>query len=277
MPTCRQIDDIVKMKRNKMKKIVALVAVLFSVVVPIQAHGADSKALVIIDSYFDSKVASSNVSCIVVATGSACRDVVTAKSTLFGNNINHGNAMVEVAKRQNSNLKIIALRSAPASAKSVSDVTPAMFIDALTWVNNHSDNVGAVSFSRYFNHATKPCMPTTSAPYTPELGDAAIKSLISSLNAKGIQVFAATGNTPGTKIDYPACLSSINSVTAPGYADASTVKYSANLARLPLLGDNYASSIFTAIPLTTSSATASVAAQYVSLGFIIGKQVKVTA
>jgi hypothetical protein len=280
MPTCRQIDDIVKMKRNKMKKIVALVAVLFSVVVPIQAHGADSKALVIIDSYFDSKVNNSNVSCIVVATDSACTDVVTVTSPLFGNNINHGNAMVEVAKRQNPNIKIIALRSAPASAKSVADVTPAMFIDALTWVNNHSSNVGAVSFSRYFNHATKPCMPTTSAPYTPELGDAAIKSLIASLNSKGIQVFAATGNTFGsTKIDYPACLSSVNAVTAPGLADNATVKYSALLGTLSSPIYNFQSTIIiggqNVIPLTTSSATSAVAAQYVSLGSIIGKPVKV--
>jgi hypothetical protein len=266
------------MKRNKMKKIIALAAVLFSVVVPIQANGAETKSLVIIDSYFDSKVTDKNVSCIVVSTNSSCTDVVTITSPLVGNVINHGNAMVEVAKRQNANLKIIALRSAPASAKSVADVTPAMFIDALKWVDNNSNNVGAVSFSRYFNHATKPCMPTTSAPYTPELADAAIKSLISSLNSKGIQIFAATGNTFGsTKIDYPACLSSVNAVTAPGLADNSAVKYSADLIRLPLLGDNYLSSVFKAIPLTTSSATASVAAQYVSLGSIIGKPVKVTA
>jgi hypothetical protein len=269
------------MKRNKMKKIVALVAVLFSVVVPIQAHGADSKALVIIDSYFDSKVTNSNVSCIVVATDSACTDIVTATSPLFGNNINHGNAMVEVAKRQNSNLKIIALRSAPASAKSVADVTPAMFIDALTWVNNHSNSVGAVSFSRYFNHATKPCMPTTSIPYTPELGDAAIKSLIASLDSKGIKVFAAAGNTPGTKIDYPACLSSINSVTAPGYADAPVVKYSAFLGTVLAPIYNFQSTIIignqNVVPITTSSATVAIAAQFVSIGSIVGKTVKVTA
>jgi hypothetical protein len=266
------------MKRNKMKKIVALFSVLFSVVLPVQAQATDSKALVIIDSYFDSKVKSENVSCIVVATKSPCTDVVTVTNVLPGNIINHGNAMVEVAKRQNANLKIIALRAAPASEKTVADVTPAMFINALTWVNNNPNNIGAVSFSKFFNHASKPCMPTASAPYTPETGDTAIKSLIASLNSKGIQVFASTGNTfKGTKIDYPACLSSINSVTAPGLADSTTVKYSASLNTLPLMGNNFLSTLFKSIPLTTSSATASVAAQYVTLGSIIGKPVKVTA
>jgi hypothetical protein len=277
MPTCRQIDDIVKMKRNKMKKIVALVAVLFSVVVPVQAHGADQKSLVIIDAYFDSRVIGNNVSCFTPAD-KPCADIYTKTTANFADVANHGDAMVQVAQRQNQNIKIIAIEAATVSAKTVSEVTPAMFIDALTWVDNHSTNVSAVSFSRYFNHITKPCMPTASFPYTPETGDAAIKSLITSLNNKGIQVFAAAGNTfASTKIDYPACLSSVNAVTAPGLADNSTVKYSANLVRLPLLGDNYLSSVFKAIPLTTSSATASIAAQYVSLGSIIGKPVKVTA
>lgn len=278
MPTCHQIDDIVKMKRNKMKKIVALLAVLFSVVVPVQANGADSKSLVIIDSYFDSKVLGLNVSCIVVETKSSCTDVVTITNSSIGNNINHGNAMVEVAKRQNPSIKIIALRSAPASSKSVADVTPVMFIEALKWVDSNSQNIGAVSFSRYFNSPSKPCMPSSSAPYTVDAADAMIKSLISSLNSKGIQVFASAGNTfGGTKIDYPACLSSVNAVTAPGFADSTSVKYSANLVRLPLIGDNFSSTLFKTIPLTTSSATASVAAQYVFIGSIVGKPVKVTA
>jgi hypothetical protein len=277
MPTCHQIDDIVKMKRNKMKKIVALVAVLFSVVVPVQSHAADQKSLVIIDAYFDSRVTGNNVSCFTPAD-KICTDVYTKTTTTFSDVVNHGDAMVQVAKRQNPNIKIIAIEAASVSAKSVSDVTPAMFIDALTWVDNHSSNVAAVSFSRYFNHATKPCMPTTSVPYTPETGDAAIKSLITSLNNKGIKVFAAAGNTFGsTKIDYPACLSSVNAVTAPGLADNTTVKYFADLVKVN--GDNFISTLFTGglIPLTTSSATASVAAQYVNLGSIIGKPVKVTA
>jgi hypothetical protein len=267
------------MKRNKMKKIVALVAVLFSVIMPVQAHGADEKALVIIDAYFDSKVSGSNITCVVVSTNAPCTDVVTITSTLPGNVINHGNAMVEVAKLQNPNIKIIALRSAPASAKSVSDVTPAMFISALQWVDSNSQKVKAVSFSRYFNHATKPCMPTTSTPYTPETGNAAIQSLIASLDSKGIKVFASTGNTKGTKVDYPACILATNSVSSASLNKAgalvSNFAYNADtdyFADYSVL--NYKSVVFGLIPQTTSSATAAVAAQYVG-GTVLTKVNKV--
>ena len=54
-----------------MKKIVALVAVLFSAVMPVQSQATEKKSLVIIDSYFDSRVVSGNVTC-VTPQGTAC-------------------------------------------------------------------------------------------------------------------------------------------------------------------------------------------------------------
>ena len=151
MPTCRQIDDIVKMKRNKMKKIVALVAVLFSVVVPVQSQAADSKALVIIDSYFDSRVIGGNVTCVnVLDTSKKCNNDVVKIPASLTDNTNHGDAMVEVAKRQSPNIKIIALKSTVTGVgqNSVSDVNPAYFLTALTWVNDNASQVAAVSISR---------------------------------------------------------------------------------------------------------------------------------
>jgi hypothetical protein len=52
-------------------------------------------------------------------------------SSSMSDNTNHGNAMIAVAQKQNSNIKIIALRAASTPS---SDVNAGNFIDALTWV-----------------------------------------------------------------------------------------------------------------------------------------------
>jgi hypothetical protein len=251
-----------------MKKIVALVAVLFSVVVPVQSQAADSKALVIIDSYFDSRVTGAEVVC---RQNLDCSVTSLPVSTSLSSPINHGVGMVEVAKRQSASIKIIALRSATATKKSANELNAGDFIEALTWVNNNSSRVGAVSVSRYFN-GTKPCSPssTGTAPYGGvALADAKIKSLISSLKAKGIPVFASTGNTFGKAVDYPACILETNSVSTGDY-NKSNVLVSANAfdSNTDFFATstvyNYSSSVFGLLPQTTSSATAAVAAQYVA-------------
>jgi hypothetical protein len=263
-----------------MKKTAIIVgAILASLsITPVQA--AEVKPLVIIDSYFDSRVASENVSCIVVQTELPCTNVVTSIPTSLSDEINHGNAMVEVAKKQNPNIKIIALRSGSPSTKSVSGVNPATFISALRWVEKNQSKVGAVSFSRYFNHASKPCMPTASSPYTPESADLEIKRIISSLKSAGVPVFSSTGNTSGKKVDYPACILDINSVgvgslnklgalVVSGAADANTDFFA------PLGGNlAYVSPVLGRIANTTSSATVAVAARYVS-GLLDNKFVNV--
>lgn len=248
-----------------MKKTAIIVgAILASLsITPVQA--AEAKALVIIDSYFDSRVASENVSCIVVQTELPCTNVVTSIPVSLSDEANHGNAMVEVAKKQNPNVKIIALRSGSPSAKSVSGVNPATFILALRWVEKNQSKIGAVSFSRYFNHASKPCMPTASAPYTPDTADLEIKRIISSLKSVGVPVFAATGNTVGKKVDYPACILDTNSVSvgsinkfgvlAPGGANDANTDFFAPLG----VTLKYKSQLLGNINNTTSSATVAAA------------------
>ena len=264
-----------------MKKIVALIAVLFAVVVPVQAQGADQKALVIIDSYFDSKVNAPNISCVTV-TNQKCTDVVTTTSPLISNVINHGNAMAEVAKEQSSSLSIVLLRSAVPSAKSVADVNAGNFIDALIWVDANSSKIGAVSFSRYFN-GTKNCSPATTntAEYGGVSGaDQKIRQLIVKLKTKGIPVFASTGNNPGTKIDYPACITETNSV-GTGSVNSNGVIVSVNAFdnNTDYFGSssvsNYKSVVFGSIPQTTSSATVAVAAQWLTKGALTDKVVDV--
>jgi hypothetical protein len=236
----------------------------------VETKSAETKALVIIDSYFDSKVLSDNVSCVVLETKLPCTDVVTKKETSLAGEINHGNAMVEVAKKQSQGIKIIALRSGNASINSVSGVTPAQFISALKWVESNADKIGAVSFSRYFNHPSKPCAPTATSAFTPEAADSEIRKLVASLGTKGIPVFAATGNNSKKAVDYPACILEVNSVSvgsinkfgalAPGGANDTGTDFFAPLGATL----TYNSLLLGKINNTTSSATAAAASIWIT-------------
>lgn len=256
-----------------MKKFVTLVAVLFSIVVPVQAQ-AETKSLVIIDSYFDSRATGATIVCAPTLNCST----IAKPSTSVGDNTNHGDAMVEVAKKQGAT-NIIALRSA---ATPTSDVNAGNFIEALTWVNNNSSTVGAVSFSRYFN-GTKSCSPasTNTANYGGVSGaDLKIRSLIIELKNKGIPVFASTGNNGKTgSVNYPACILDTSSVTANNYSQATSDTNTDYVGSLPSVMCVYTGTIKwstnTLIPQTTSSATAAVAAKWVVSGAFVDKIVSV--
>ena len=255
-----------------MKKAVGIISLAIFAVLVQPAQAAETKSLVIIDSYFDSKVNAANITCITLANV-PCTDVVATKSADISSVINHGNAMAEVAKKQNPALPIILLRSTTPSAKSVAEMNAGNFIDALRWVDANSSKVGAVSFSRYFN-GTKPCSPavTNTAAYGGvAVADTTIRTLISTLKSKGISVFAATGNTRGTKIDYPACITDTVSVSVGRYdANNNIISSKAYDATTDYVASylvyNYTSKVFGLIPQTTSSATVAVAAQSLSFG-----------
>lgn len=269
-----------------MKKIVALVAVLFSVVVPVQSQAADEKALVIIDSYFDSRVVNAQIICVEVKLD--CSKIMKPTRS-FSDNVNHGSAMAEVALRQNSNLKLLLLRT----TKSATDVTGADLIRALQWVDNNSAVVGAVSFSRSIsNNANKGNCQLSStgliaSPFaTVPAADAEIKRLISSLASKGIPFFASTGNYKSgltTSVTYPACLPITSSVTANNYTQALYNLDTDFIGSLPegsLYTTNYKSRISFdgvtfVVPQTTSSATVATAAQYITKGTLAQKVVNV--
>ena len=266
MLSYHQIDDILKIKRNKMKKVVALVSVLFSVVVPVQAHSADTKSLVIIDSYFDARVNKANIVCVAL---DKCKNTPTKIPTSFSDNINHGDAMADVAKKQNPALGLILVRSANSSTSAVQDMNGADLIRALTWVNENSSNVSAVSFSRSISNNAKvgDCkMPTTgligTAFQTPDAASSEIVRLIGALNAKEIPFFASTGNTSNHYVVFPGCLPITNSVTTLIQLSDANTDFSG------IIGDgsisNYKGAIFPIIPQTSSSATVAVAATWVS-------------
>lgn len=252
-----------------MKKTAVILGVVLAslTVAPAQA---ETKSLVIIDSYFDSRVTGGNVSCVTLAD-KICTDVVTKIPNSLSDNINHGDAMVEVAKKQNPSLPIIALQSGIASKSSVTDVNAGNFIDALTWVTNHASNVSAVSVSRYFN-GTGGCKPSSvnTATYGGvSKADTTIRNQIANLNRIGIKVFVATGNTKGTTISYPACIEDTNSVSVGALNSSGSLVslYAANTTTDYFVSPtiySYKSSVLGLIPNTTSAANVAVAAKYVT-------------
>jgi len=191
-----------------MKKIVALVAVLFSVVVPVQSHAAVGERIVIIDNAFNLTQISGSVEFVCVASDRCTNKTVSNKD--------HGTQMALVARQQNPSATLVLIQAAPVSKKGLAtDVNLIGFIDALTFVNNNSASVSGVSFSRYMNATGKlagQCFPPAAAPYTPQTGFDKVKSSVVSLNQKGIQVYAAAGNNASKPIDFPACVSEVVSV-----------------------------------------------------------------
>ncbi len=263
-----------KTKGVKMKKVALAVAVVlgFVVVQPVQA--SNQKALVIIDSHFDSKVSSPNIKCITPKNTECVPTSVT--SSALSTTVNHGNAMAEVAKKQNSTLPIILLQSASVTSKAVNTVNAGNFIDALNWVNNNSSNVGAVSVSVFFN-GTRECSVNSNntAPYGGVAkADQTIRSLIATLKSKNIPVFVATGNAPKTKVDYPACIPDTVSVTSPGNVSDASTDVSGSLDNNAGVF-NFNSPVLGLIPQTTSSVTVAVATQYLSTGAFPAKSVLV--
>jgi hypothetical protein len=270
MLSCHQIDDIVKTKRNKMKKIVALVAVLFSVVVPVQAQ-ANTKSLVIIDSYFQSSIATNPIN----STGAPCAQSNPIKGATPSSPYNHGTAMYAVAKLQNPALPIIPICASSAQ----SDVFPDQLIASLNWVKANKDKVAAVSVSLTFNKTRTECMPANPVKKLESAKDAEIRALIKSLADIGIPVFASAGNDTNKSYSYPGCIADTYSVVhASAKAKAAKVNWAntSNTDYLVALSTddsklNYNTS-FGLVAETSSSSTAAAAAMWVTnrvaFGFI---------
>ena len=82
-------------------------------VVASPAPVVNSKPVVIIDSYFDTRVANTTIVCIATD-----KCVNTAKpSKKVSDAVNHGTAMAEVARRNNPEVPLILLRSATVNNK----------------------------------------------------------------------------------------------------------------------------------------------------------------
>jgi hypothetical protein len=244
-----------------MKKLVALIAVLFSVVSPVQSQAASGEKIVIIDSYFDASAIPGSVEFVCVASDRCINKT--------GSNRDHGTQMAQIARQQNPTATLVLIQSATVSKKGVSsEVNLLGLIAALDFVNANASGVSAVSFSRYINNSSKKyagqCFPQAVAPYTPETGFNKVKSSVVSLNSKGIQVYAAAGNNNKKPVDFPACVSEVVSVGSTGqsyfHQDANILDVVGTIVQANKL--NYITINSLAVEFSTSFATAAIAAKY---------------
>jgi hypothetical protein len=246
-----------------------------------------AKALVIVDSYFDSSKISGDVVDVCIAR-IGCELTPTPIAGV-ANSFNHGTAMADLARKANPEAKLILIRAASATKNPRTNrVTMAVingndFLNSLRWVASSSENVSAVSFSYTISGNMKKvgdCRLSTVGGVNVSIVDPQIRSSISNLKNAGIPVFAGTGNDSNRKpVAYPACIPDVMSVAA-GVGDSfiPSSNRDANtdfVGALPANTFNYTSSIFGVIPQTTSSATASVAGLW-SRSMVEGMWVRVS-
>jgi hypothetical protein len=235
----------------------------------------NSKPVVIIDSYFDSRVANTTIVCIATD-----KCVNTAKpSARVSDAVNHGTAMAEVARRNNPIVPLVLLRSANVDKKGAIGILNGNdFLAALKWVDANSSTVSAVSFSYNLSgNMSKPgdCKLSPTGLVDIYKADPAIRATIVNLKTKGIPVFVSTGNDSNRKpVAYPACITDTVSVsTFPvGNYDKNTDYFGV----LPEGKFNYLSVLFGLIPQTTSSANIAVATQWQKGFTVTDKIVTVT-
>lgn len=261
-----------------MKKIVALVAVLFSVVVPAQSQAAVEERIVIIDSYFDQTKIFGNIE-FVCLTSDKCVNIATPKPGLGTHAVNHGTIMANVAREQNPTATLVLIQTEEVSAKGqITTLDGSDFIKALTWVNSNKNNVSAVSFSYNLTNSNAKmgeCKISAQGGAVPVM-DASIKSLVASLknSVPSIPVIAAAGNDNRKPLQYPACLTDVISVGSTGSSSyyQNGVKSLATIINTDKTATmKNVSPWFGSVEFTTSAATVAVASNWKSFSGQISK------
>ena len=255
-----------------MKKLIGLSAVALAVssmfsVAPAQA---ETKSLVVVDSYFDSRVGDTPIVCV---SGNSCVLDLKTKSTSLTHPVNHGVAMVDAVKTKFPSVNVVALRAADAKT----EMNLGHLVAALEWALENKNSISALSLSRKMNgpsHNKTGCDAATTN--TAHLGgkagaDLKVRSLIAQLKTNGIPVCVSTGNGSGSIVDYPACITETNSVStgspnkvgAPSSVDKfnSDTDYFVSIANNKF---NISGKLFPVLPNTTSLATVLAAGKYVS-------------
>lgn len=212
----RKTDDFVNSKGIKMKKIVALVAVLFSVVSPVQANADIAPSVVVVDYLFDSK--SPEFSSKVVAKQCFTADKSPCVEPTFdqvyknGDSALHGTLMATTVAKVNPNANIILITIAKVSSKGVLQAPATgqfntIMTDVLKWVaqNKATYNIASVSTSM----SLEPNKAGTSCSSSP------LTSPVATLTSSNIGVFFSAGNTGNASaVKYPACIPGVLSIGA---------------------------------------------------------------
>ena len=236
MLSCRQIDDIVKMKRNKMKKLLLAllsITVAFTATQPAQAQ--DERVLAIIDSAINSNnfssiihevcfttvkssIAAQNMSCpngelFMEGKGSASAPWPLQKnSTNFdlNNATFHGDTMVKAALTVNPNLKIVFIRFNDVTVSGNSRGDAKALALAIDWVSKNASkySIDALSISQSSVSVGNLTRCST---------DTVTINAVASLNTNNIPVFVATGNDRRRDVvGFPSCVNGVIGVGALG-------------------------------------------------------------
>ena len=206
-----------------MKKIVALIAVLFSVVVPVQSQAADQKVIAVIDTAINSDKVQSVIHevCFTDAIDMVCPNGQffmegkgAAVSKTWPTNVNnatyHGHNMTQVALSVDPDVKIVFVRVANITALGNSGVTAKTLSLGLEWVSKNAEkySIDAVSISQ--SSSSKNNIDACSG--TGELKDDGLRAInaVSLLGLSNVPVFAGTGNNSNAKtifpVGFPACI-----------------------------------------------------------------------
>ena len=200
-----------------------MLAILSAVIIvtPLQvAQAQDQRVLAIIDTAINSSKHPSVIyeACFTSGVATGCSNRTTfmegpgAASAVWPTNQNsgtyHGDAMVKSALVVNPNVKIVFVRYADVSASGNSLNTQEALVKAIVWVSNNAEkySIDAVSISQ---------SSISSGNLTRCSTDTTTIGAVSSLNAKNIPTFAATGNDGSlTKIGYPSCIPGVTATAA---------------------------------------------------------------
>lgn len=247
-----------------MKKIVALVAVLFSIVVPTHSTADTQKSVVIIDSNFNESLISGSreVVCLYTTNCSVAQSGTTTDSM-------HGTIMAEIARTANPNANLILIKAA---STPTGIVTGHDFNNALSWVvaNYNIKNIKSVSFARGAGSNTSlGCSPTTNQ--NKAVVKASTIANVDSLKTYGVNVYASTGNTNKVgSLEYPACLPNVTAVTTlsrqktDGVNEHTDIILSAGSLQVLSKTGIATNKIF----MTTSATATLAAAMYDSIAFV---------
>jgi|LakMenE18May11ns_1017448.scaffolds.fasta_scaffold9910239_1 hypothetical protein len=249
-----------------MKKLIALIAVLFSVVVPINANANTVGSVVIIDSNFNESFISGSreVVCLYTSNCSVPQSGKTTESM-------HGTIMAEVARTANPTANLILIKAATTPTGIVNGDD---FNTALSWViaNLKTKNIKSVSFARGSGAASNTstgCMPT----HHTDRNVLKAKTIVNVdlLSSSGVKVYASTGNTNKVgSLEYPACLPNVTAVTTlsrqktDGVNEYTDILLSAGSLKVVSLTGVNTKQVF----MTTSATATLAAAMYDKISFV---------
>lgn len=211
-----------------MKKVILVLLAVTLVTLSVQpVQAEDQKVLAIIDTAIDSSKVPAVIyeACFTVSKTMGCPNGLTemegkgsANSPLWPStqlaplgNVYHGYNVTQAALNTNPGLKIVFIRMtgiAKSNGNQAADPQdPESIIRAIKWVSDNAEkySIDAVSISQSFI--------TTSALNLCSNNIAVLP--VSSLIAKNIPVFAATGNNGSlTNVGFPACVNGVTGVGA---------------------------------------------------------------